>query len=73
MANVALPVPCVPMRTIEAWESKTLRHSRAVIKEPGFGVEFLELGKLRCFSAGGDGVGSGFWPSILTSPAFIAA
>lgn len=74
MAKVALPVPCVPISTIEALESNTRRHSWSATKDAGVGVDLLLLGRLRCFSEGGDGVGSGFRPSSsLMSSAFIAA
>jgi len=69
IASVALPVPCMPMSTIDARESNILRHSYCV----GAGVDLAEFGRLRCLDAGGDGVGSEARPSIAPFSVFIAA
>ena len=61
MANVALPVPCIPRSTIDALVSNILRHSYC----EGPGVDLAEFGKLRCLDAGGDGVGSEARPSLV--------
>lgn len=61
IANVALPVPCIPRSTIDALESNIRRHSYC----DGTGVDLAEFGKLRCLDAGGDGVGSEARPSFV--------
>ena len=40
---------------------------------PGPGVDLLELGTLRCFTAGGDGVGNESRPFIATPSPLMAA
>ena len=69
MANVALPVPCIPMRTIDALGSNTRRHSYG----EGTGVDLDEFGKLRSLAAGGEGVGSELRPFIAIPPACMLA
>ena len=57
------------MRTIDALESNTRRHSYC----EGTGVDLAEFGKLRCLDAGGDGVGSEARPSLALPSVSIVA
>jgi hypothetical protein len=71
MARVALPVPCIPMRTIEALESNIRRDSHGDSVAVGMGVELAAYCRLRCVVVGMGGVGNEVRPSLTRPSAFI--
>lgn len=58
---------------METLESNVRRQSWVVTMPPGPGVDLRELGKLRCFTAGGDGVGNESRPLVMKPSSLIVA